>query len=120
MSNSIKLSVKAANAITALRDANGTLEYYQNTLRLIGRIFLEQSDEIGLTDTEAIHILRVLHSINCDLEALRGPITPKRLDDRPEIILGRVTETFADINDLNDVNESDPEEENSNPDATDQ
>lgn len=68
---SIDLTAEAAAVITALAHPNGTYEYYQNTLdRLYGTI-LHESDELGMSDTETIHTLRVLDSIRKDLKELR-------------------------------------------------
>lgn len=103
MQNNINLSAEAMQAIAALRHKNGTFNYYRNTLNRLHTYILHQSDEIGMSDTETLHTLRVLDSISSDLAALAGPAaTGMTPPDTPEEVAERVESVFTDeVNDSN-------------------
>lgn len=97
MQNNINLSAEASRAIEALRHKNGTFNYYRNTLSRLHTYILHQSDEIGMSDTETLHTLRVLDAISSDLAALAGPAaTGMTAPDTPEEIAERVESVFTD------------------------
>lgn len=103
MQNNINLSAEASRAIEALRHKNGTFNYYRNTLSRLHTYILHQSDEIGMSDTETLHTLRVLDAISSDLAALAGPAANgMTAPDTPEEIAERVESVFTEeIHDSN-------------------
>ena len=58
MENSIKFTQEAEAALTALRHSEGTYRFYSDTLGRLTTLILQQSDEIGMSDTEAMATLR--------------------------------------------------------------
>ena len=68
----ITLSSTAIAAINRLQHKNGTFEFYSTTLSRLFNYILEQSDEIGMSDTEAMHTLRVLQFLKEDLAQIAG------------------------------------------------
>lgn len=74
MQSNINLSNDAAKVIEALQHKNGTFRYYHSALTSLSRYILQQSDEIGMSDTEALATLRVLDAIDSDLATIAGPV----------------------------------------------
>ena len=70
--NIITLSTAAIAAIQHLQDTNGTFEFYTSTLDRLFNYVLNQSDEIGMSDTEAVHTLRVLSYLKNDITHIAG------------------------------------------------
>lgn len=62
-SKNIALTPEALNVIATLQHKNGTYTFYTNALNRLFNFVLDQSDEIGMSDTEAIHTLRALQYI---------------------------------------------------------
>lgn len=63
----ITITPEAVAAIERLQHHCGTYEFYNATLTRLFNFVLDQSDEIGMDDTEAIHTLRVLQYLKEDL-----------------------------------------------------
>lgn len=82
MKNNIILSADATQVIRNLQHSCGTFDYYNDTLTGLFNYILNQSDEIGMSDTEAIHTLRALQYIREDLATIanRQAPTPTALD----------------------------------------
>lgn len=59
-------------AIRDLRHVAGTYEIYESTLAGVTKVILHQSDELGMSDHEALNIIRVLDMIRYDLRAIAG------------------------------------------------
>lgn len=68
----ITLTTEAIAAIERLQHINGTYDFYEMTLSRLFGFILDQSDEIGMGDTEAISTLRALRYIREDLAAIAG------------------------------------------------
>ena len=68
----LMLSTAAIAAIDHLQHKNGTYEFYASTLTRLFNYILDQSDEIGMSDNEAIHTLRVLQYLKDDLANIAG------------------------------------------------
>lgn len=66
----IALTPEALVVIEALQHNNGTYTFYTNALKRLFKFVLDQSDEIGMDDTEAIHTLRALQYIREDLATI--------------------------------------------------
>lgn len=66
----IILSSEAIAAIKALQHDNGTYTFYANTLKRLFNFVFDQSDEIGMSDTEAISTLRALRYMQEDLACI--------------------------------------------------
>lgn len=71
-SNIITLSTKAVAAIERLQHPRGTYDFYATTLTRLFNYILDQSDEIGMSDTEAVHTLRVLRYLKDDITHIAG------------------------------------------------
>lgn len=99
MEKNLNLSCDAISAIKALQHKNGTYHYYADTLsRLINLIF-NQSDEIGMSDTEAMATLRTLHALRDDLNSISGIVAEsQQTEASDEEISERVEETFSSDN----------------------
>lgn len=63
----ITITPEAVAAIERLQHHCGTYEFYNATLTRLFNFVLDQSDEIGMDNTEAIHTLRVLQYLKEDL-----------------------------------------------------
>lgn len=61
---------EALVVIEALQHNNGTYTFYTNALKRLFNFVLDQSDEIGMSDTEAINTLRALQYIREDLATI--------------------------------------------------
>lgn len=88
--NSIALNTEATRAIEALQSPAGTSSMYIETLNRISNYILHQSEEMGMSDTEAISTLRVLDMITLDIRAIAHP---DEADDQPT---AEETETETD------------------------
>lgn len=71
-SNIITLSSGAIAAIERLQHSRGTYDFYAATLTRLFNYILDQSDEIGMSDTEAVHTLRVLRYLKDDITNIAG------------------------------------------------
>lgn len=71
-SNIITLSSGAIAAIERLQHSRGTYDFYAATLTRLFNYILDQSDEIGMSDTEAVHTLRVLRYLKDDITHIAG------------------------------------------------
>lgn len=74
--NTINLTDEATRAINALQHPCGTYDYYRTALNRIFSYILHCSDEIGMSDSEAISTIRALDGIRSDLAAIAGPAAP--------------------------------------------
>lgn len=70
--NTPQLSPEAVEVILSLQHPNGTYRYYRDSLDGLSRYVLHQSEEIGMSDSEALHTLRVLSAVKADLTAIAG------------------------------------------------
>lgn len=68
----ITLSTKAVAAIERLQHPRGIYDFYATTLTRLFNYILDQSDEIGMSDTEAVHTLRVLRYLKDDITHIAG------------------------------------------------
>ena len=66
----IALTPEALVVIEALQHNKGTFTFYTNALKRLFNFVLDQSDEIGMSDTEAINTLRALQYIREDLATI--------------------------------------------------
>lgn len=106
----IALTPEGIRAIDALRHNCGTYAYYSDTLSRLFNYVLTQSDEIGMDDTEAVHTLRVLHSLKTDLSYIAGfDITSPSPDlaISEEGVFKRVEATFEDLHPITTVDQLD-------------
>lgn len=80
----IALTPEALVVIEALQHNNGTYSFYTNALKRLFNFVLDQSDEIGMSDTEAIYTLRALQYIREDLATIanRKAQTPTAPDTK--------------------------------------
>lgn len=94
-SENIILSEEAQSAITALQHVNGTYHYYADALGRLSNLVLYQSDEIGMSSTEALSTLRALADLRADLAAIAGPASADGAKDAdPAEVAERVGEAF--------------------------
>lgn len=109
MKNNIILSDGATQVIRNLQHSCGTFGYYDDTLTGLFNYILDQSDEIGMDDMEALHALRVLNALKADLRLLagRGADTPESVTS--EEVAARVEATFENIG-MTEKNEKNDEE----------
>lgn len=106
MQNELNLSAEAIRAITALQHKNGTFRYYKHTINRLKILILHQSDEIGMSDAEALHSLRVLDAIGCDLAALAGSTANETSQDaNAEEVAGRVEQSFEGLTNLDEADD---------------
>lgn len=63
----INLTPDAIRAIESLQAVGGTFKFYDDTLKRLESYILEFAEEIGMSDTEALHTLRVLRYVRQDL-----------------------------------------------------
>lgn len=93
--NNITLSPQAITAIAALQHANGTFEYYRKSLDALQTVVLGFSDEIGMSDSEAMHMLRALDAIRSDITAIATSGKDSGDAEMPaEDVAERVNEAF--------------------------
>lgn len=90
MENNINLTPDAVKAIQALQHPCGTYQFYRLHLDRLFNYILNNSDEIGMSDNEAMHTLRALNLLRSDIADIAGP--PAQLnepvDPFDEIALG--------------------------------
>lgn len=115
MKHSINLSNAAISAIINLQHHNGTYRYYTDTLSRLITFVLHQSDEIGMSDREAMATLRALHSLREDLGHIAGeiatsdPIEIEADDDDYSDVAARVEAIFSVVNEPGEKQTSDNE-----------
>lgn len=76
MENNINLTPDAVKAIQALQHPCGTYQYYRSTLDRLFTYILNNSDEIGMSDNEAMATLRTLNALRSDIADIAGPPAP--------------------------------------------
>jgi hypothetical protein len=69
----INLTSDAIRAIESLQAVGGTFKFYDDTLKRLESYILEFAEEIGMSDTEALHTLRVLRYVRQDLADIANP-----------------------------------------------
>lgn len=111
MKNNIKLTAFALRAIINLQHSNGTYRYYADTLSRLITFVLHQSDEIGMSDREAMATLRALHSLREDLGHIAGSVAISgsveiEADEDPENVGARVEAIFEVAEESDDVQDS--------------
>lgn len=111
MKKNIKLTAFALRAIINLQHSNGTYRYYADTLSRLITFVLHQSDEIGMSDCEAMATLRALHSLREDLGHIAGSVAESgqveiEADDDPEDVAARVEAIFEVSEESDDVQNS--------------
>lgn len=106
--NNINLSAEAVNAINALQHPAGTFSYYRDTLSRLFNFVLSQSEEIGMSDTEAMHTLRVLDAVRADLTAIAGTAAT-RSNKAPASVAGVASRVWDAFDDLQDSNYREPD-----------
>lgn len=89
----ITITPEAAAAIERLQHHCGTYEFYNATLTRLFNFVLDQSDEIGMDDTEAIHTLRVLQYLKEDLAQISNKARTPIIHTTEE----KVESTFAGV-----------------------
>lgn len=104
----ITITPEAVAAIERLQHNCGTYEFYNATLTRLFNFVLDQSDEIGMDDTEAIHTLRVLQYLKEDLAQISNKARTPIIHTTEE----KVESTFAGVS-LAEV-----EERNQTPERT--
>ena len=76
MENNINLTPDAVKAIQALQHPCGTYQFYRAHLDRLFNYILNNSDEIGMSDNEAMHTLRALNALRADIADIAGPPAP--------------------------------------------
>lgn len=89
----IALTPEAVAAIERLQHPCGTYEFYNATLTRLFNFVLNQSDEIGMDNTEAIHTLRVLQYLKEDLVQISNKARTPIIHTTEE----KVESTFAGV-----------------------
>lgn len=79
MENNINLTPDAVKAIQALQHPCGTYQFYRAHLDRLFNYILNNSDEIGMSDNEAMHTLRALNALRSDIADIAG--TPAQLNE---------------------------------------
>lgn len=79
MENNINLTPDAVKAIQALQHPCGTYQFYRAHLDRLFKYILNNSDEIGMSDNEAMHTLRALNALSADIADIAG--TPAQLNE---------------------------------------
>lgn len=113
--SNLTLSKGAISAITALQHSCGTYLYYRETLDRLYTHILHQSDELGMSDTEAIGTLRVLDALRSDLAAIAGPVAvpgaelpeDKPLSEKIELLAPDETMPGSEMSDADDEPDND-------------
>lgn len=90
----LSLSPEAVAAIEGLQHPNGTFGYYRDALSRLSVCILHMSDEIGMSDTEALHHLRVIDAVMGDLLAIAGPGARAVREDFPEDVARKIEGMF--------------------------
>lgn len=73
MENNINLTSNAVKAIQALQHPYGTYQFYRTHLDRLFNYVLNNSDEIGMSDNEAMNTLRALNALRSDIADIAGP-----------------------------------------------
>lgn len=76
MENNINLTPDAVKAIQALQHPCGTYQFYRAHLDRLFNYILNYSDEIGMSDNEAMHTLRALNALRSDIADIAGSPAP--------------------------------------------
>ncbi len=76
MENNINLTPDAVKAIQALQHPCGTYQFYRTHLDRLFNYILNNSDEIGMSDNEAMHTLRALNALRADIADIAGSPAP--------------------------------------------
>ena len=76
--HNVLLSEKVLEALSYLQGEDGfnTYEYYSATLRKASRLILAGSEDLGMSDHEAMQMLRGLAALSSDLDILAGKSEP--------------------------------------------
>lgn len=98
MENNINLTPDAVKAIQALQHPCGTYQFYRTHLDRLFNYILNDSDEIGMSDNEAMHTLRALNALRSDIADIAGPPAP----------LNGSIATVESITILDDTDEDEP------------
>lgn len=99
----ITLTPGAIRAIEALQHKNGTYRFYTDTLGRLFNYILSQSDEIGMSATEAIATLRALKYLKSDLQQIAGAVAEEPEAATSEEISDRVEAVFSDFDETPDT-----------------
>ena len=115
--NNIHLTPQAIRAISMLQGKQGTYEYYDEAVEKMYYYTLRHGDEIGMSDGEALDILRTLDALRQDLAAIAGHDTRKFAevsdDDLKRLVVMLDDEDEDEDDDLPDETETDnPENDN--------
>ena len=76
MENNINLTPDAVKAIQALQHPCGTYQFYRTHLDRLFNYILNNSDEIGMSDNEAMYALRALNALRSDIADIAGSPAP--------------------------------------------
>lgn len=76
MENNINLTPDAVKAIQALQYPCGTYQFYRLHLDRLFNYILNNSDEIGMSDNEAMYALRALNALRSDIADIAGSPAP--------------------------------------------
>ena len=108
---SITLSPEATKAIQALQHPCGTYEYYSKTLSRLFTFILNFSDEIGMSNNEAMDTLRALHALRADIADIAGPpsSTADHIDPFDSITLISGDRDDNPYNIVKGINEEEPD-----------
>lgn len=98
----IIITPSAQRVIEALQHNCGTYRYYANTISRLSSLVLNFNDEIGLSDTDAISLLRSLQSLREDLAAIAGQETDQQPATDNEDVRHRVEKAFSCIQSVTD------------------
>ncbi len=90
MENILNLTPDAVKAIQALQHPCGTYQFYRSHLDRLFNYVLNNSDEIGMSGSEAMLTLRALDLLRTDLAAIAG-----KLDADGEATFGADVITLA-------------------------
>jgi len=76
MEHNINLTPNAVKAIQALQHPCGTYRFYRAHLDRLFTYILNNSDEIGMSDNEAMYTLRALNALRSDIADIAGLPAP--------------------------------------------
>lgn len=99
----INLTAGAVTAIKALQHNCGTYRFYSDTISRLFSFILYQSDEIGMSDNEALSTIRALHCLRQDLAAIAGDAATAAGVPSYEEIAQRVENVFSSSNGSEDA-----------------
>lgn len=106
----INLTPDAIRAIESLQAVGGTFKFYDETLKRLENYILEFAEEIGMSDTEALHTLRVMRYVRQDLADIANPKTRYNGTLNEFLGLAREPETEDSDEPEDDVPEDDPDD----------